>query len=202
MPIEWFCIICSEAPACRKGIWIMIIKRCRKCWTSKVTGWLCVFVVIPWGIVGLICGICSLLKLRILESILNLLMGAFFVWFGYIESTFELRKYSITPEGLWLGKCKKVFYKWDQIYDIGIFPFGAATSLEVYCKVICCSFSPPPANFKRALLHDDWLYAARNQDNFIIIDYDEETINEFSAIYQKNIVDYTEGMKGYGRCSI
>ena len=155
------------------------------------------FAVIPWGIAGLICGICSLLKLRILESILNLLMGAFFVWFGYTESTFELRKYSITPEGLWLGKRKKVFYKWDQIYDIGIFPFGAAASLEVYCKVICCSFSPPPANFKRTLLHDDWLYAARNQDNFVIIDYDEETINEFSAMYQKNIVDYTEGMKGY-----
>ena len=201
MPIEWFCIICSEAPACRKGIWVTAMKYCRKCWISKAVGWLFVFVVMPWGAACLISGICFLVHFRIWESIISLLIGTFMFWVGFTESTFELRKYSITPEGLWLSNRKKVFYKWSQIYEVGVFPFDAAASLEVYDRVICCSFSPPPANFKRTLFYNNWLYAQRNQDNFVIIDYDEETMNEFSAMYQKSIVDYTIGMKGYIRNS-
>jgi hypothetical protein len=127
------------------------------------------------------------------------LQGTFLFWVGKTESSFELRKYAITPEGLCLSNKRKVFYAWEQIYEIGVYPFDAAASLEVYDKVICCSFVPPPTNFKDKLFRNPRFYAQRNLDKFVIIDYDEATISALSNVYSKNIMNYMEGMKGHIR---
>ena len=116
-----------------------------------------------------------------------------------MEYSFEARKYLITPGGLFLGNKQNTFYAWEQIYEIGVYPFDAAASLKVYDKVICCSFTPPSANFKHALFHNPRFYAQRNLDKFVIIDYDDATITALFNVYPKKIVDYTEGMNGYIR---
>lgn len=178
---------------------MIVMKCCRKTWISKVVGWLSVLALMPLGVALLIASVCFLIDSNVWASIFSLSIGIFLLWFGNKESSFELRKYSITSEGLYLGNKQKAFYSWDQIYEIGVFYFDAASSLQVYDKVICCSLSPPPVNFKQILFHNSCIYAQRNQSKFIVIDYDEETIYALSKAYQKNIFDYTTGMTGYIR---
>lgn len=150
----------------------------------------------PLGVISIINGFFWLVKRNLIAFILSFLEGLFLLWFGKMEYAFEARKYCITPEGLFVGRRKKAFYTWEQIYEIGIYPYGAAASLQVFDKVICCSFVPPSANFKRDLFHNPRFYGERNLEKFVIIDYDKETIKAFSNVYPKEIIDYTKGMKG------
>lgn len=175
------------------------MRHCRKPLSSWVVRLISILVLMPSGVISLILGIYWLTKLNLVFFILSLLIGIFLLWFGKMEYSFEARKYLITPEGLFLGSKQKAFYAWEQIYEIGVYPFDAAASLEVYDKVICCSFAPPPENFKDKLFRNPRFYAQRSLDKFVIIDYDGPTISALSNVYQKNIVNYTEGMKGYIR---
>lgn len=170
---------------------------CRKQAISRILGWCSIFVIIPIGVIEWITGI-SFIKdcTGILFAILLHLMAAFTLWFGYIEYSFESRKYFITPEGLYVNKPKKAIYKWDQIYEIGIFHFDAAASLEIYDKIFCCFLSMPPDNIKKTILENKFLYAQKNLHKFVIIDYSEAVKNELSAVYPKKIMDYTIGMNG------
>lgn len=175
---------------------MIAMKYCRKTWA---VGWLSVFTLIPLGVILWITSFRFLIDLNLVSFILLLLTGIFLLWLGKMEYSFEARKYLITPEGLFLGNKRKVFYAWEQIYEIGVYPFDAAASLEVYDKVICCSLVPPPANFKHDLFHNPRFYAQRNPDKFVIIDYDEATISALSKVYPKSIMNYMEGKKGYIR---
>ena len=166
---------------------------------SRIVGWLSKLILMPFGVIYLILGIHYLVSFNVLVAILSLLIGTFLLWFGAMEQSFELRRYSITSEGLCVGNRYKTFYAWNEIYEIGIFPFDAAASLQVYDRVICCSLSTPPANFKHKLFRNTGFYAQRNQNKFVIIDYDEATVNNLSNVYQKNIIDNTVGMNGHIR---
>ena len=119
--------------------------------------------------------------------------------FGIKEYSFESRKYSIATEGLCLSDKKNSFVPWDRLYGIGIYPFDTAASLQVYDKVICCFLAPVPDNFKHKIFMNPCYYAQRNQDKFVVIDYNEAIIKALSDVYHKDIVDYTEGMNGYIR---
>jgi hypothetical protein len=178
---------------------MIAMKYCRKTWASKFVGWLCMLVLVPLGSILLIIGICFLADYNVLASILAFLIGMFFLLFGIKECSFELRKYLITSEGLYLGGKHKSFYSWDKIHEIGIFYFDAAASLQIYDKVICCFFSVPSDNINQALFRNLCFYAQRNQKRFVIIDYDEATISALSNVYSKNIMNYMEGMKGHIR---
>ena len=175
------------------------IKHCRKTRMSRLIGWLSILILMPLGIILLITGIYFLITFNILESILSMLIGTFFLRFGAMEQSFEFRKYLITSEGLYVGNRQKAFYSWHQIYEIGIYPFDVAASLQVYDKVICCSLSTQLPNIKHNLFHNACFFAQRNQHKLIIIDYDEETISALSDVCQKTIIDHTLKTKGHIR---
>ena len=71
--------------------------------------------------------------------------------------------------------------------------------MQVYDKVICCSFSTPPEDFKDRLFYNTGFYAQRHQDEFVLIDYDESTIKLISKVYKNTIIDYTREMNGHIR---
>lgn len=174
-------------------------KHCRKMSVSRVLALLSLLLLLAIGGIMLIVGINYLIQFNFVAAILSFLCGFLMLWFGRMEYRFEARKYMITPEGLMLGKHQKAFYTWQQIHEIGIYPFDAASSLEVFDKVICCSFVPPGANFKDKLFRNPHFYAQRNLDQFVIIDYDDDIVDTLGGIYPKNIIDHTVGIKGYIR---
>lgn len=187
------------------------MKYCRR--MARIAGWVSVFIMMPVGVLLPITGIWCLLDLYIFSAAFPIATGLFyiffaafaiatglfFVWLGAIESSFQLRKYSITVEGFYPGKRKNAFYTWEQICEIGIFPFDAAASLEVYDRVICVFLTTPDENIKEKLFRNRRSYAQRNQDKFVIMDYDEKIMGVLSTVYPKDIVDHTVGMKGYIR---
>ena len=184
------------------------MENCRKTLISKVVRWLSILVIIPIGMIFLINGFCFLVNIiiktysqwtNILIATFSFLAGIFLLWLGNKEHSFESRKYLITSEGLYLSDKQKSFYAWHQIYEIGVFAYDTAASLQVYDKVICCSFSTPPDDLKDHLFYNTRLYAQRHQDKFVIIDYDESIIGLISQVYQNSIIDHTIGMKGHIR---
>ena len=167
-----------------------------------------IFIIIPGGVILVCCSFYVFVDtianfsygwLGIICSVIFLLMGLLVLLIGVKGYSFESRKYLITKEGLYLNDRKNPFVAWDQLNGIGIYPFGTTASLQVYDKVICFFLSPCSENFFNNFFKDTRFFAERNQDKFVVIDYDEAIIKALSAVYQKDIIDYTEGMDGHIR---
>lgn len=174
------------------------MKPCRSCLSSKIGKVGIVLVVYPVAllliVVGLMLAGCAIIGIEHwcygFCGLFPVSLGIYFIYAGKKLASFEKRKYAISEEGLSLNDKQKNFYPWEEIHEIGIYAFDANAARDRYDIVICLFLAPRPDDFLSKILTNPFMYAQRNQERFIIIDYSESTHKELSAAYRNKINDF------------
>lgn len=119
-----------------------------------------------------------------------LTVGLFMLWFAAQCYRFENRKYAASEKGISFtnGFNGVRMIPWSEVKEISMCAFESTASLEAYHTVYCIFLKPIPQEFGKRLLHS-YVYAIKNLNWLIVIDFNEENRHCLEAHYDRRIPD-------------
>lgn len=178
-----------------------------KCRTSKIAtiNKLCAVTIYPFAAsICLISSTVNIFKIVNLSKPNNIWMivlggsfhiciftvGILMMWLSIHTYRFESRKYFASEQGISLPRMhnRTCVVPWSKVSEISAQAFAATASLEKYQPVFCVLLKPGPKDFARKILKG-YLYAVRNQDWLVVIDFTEESKKIFEMYYTNEIQD-------------
>ena len=115
----------------------------------------------------------------ILASAAAIVLASFLLVLSRKCYLLETRHISVDRNGFSVIGRNKKRYEWNEVGGIGIIAYAASASKEIYQVQICIFFEPPGDDELRRL-RDSYLYGVLNQDQYVLMDYEEMAMNRVS----------------------